>query len=71
MAISKVVYGNNTLIDLTSDTVTAATLTSGTTAHKADGSSVTGTLTFQTIYSGNSTPSSSTGVNGDIYIKTA
>ena len=32
---------------------------------------VAGTVTFQTIYSGSTTPSSSTGVNGDIYIKTS
>lgn len=33
--------------------------------------SVSGTAVFQTIYSGSSAPSSSTGVNGDIYIRTA
>lgn len=32
--------------------------------------SVSGGVTFQTIYSGSSAPSSSTGVNGDIYIQT-
>ena len=31
---------------------------------------VSGTVAFQTIYSGSSNPSSSTGVNGDVYIKT-
>lgn len=31
---------------------------------------VAGTVTFQTIYSGSNTPSSSTGVNGDVYIQT-
>ena len=31
---------------------------------------VVGTVTFQTIYSGSSAPSSSAGVNGDIYIQT-
>lgn len=45
MAISKVVYGNQTLIDLTSDTVTASDLASGKTAHGADGSAITGTNT--------------------------
>ena len=44
MAISKVVYGANTLIDLTADTVTAGTLAKGTTAHLANGNGVTGTL---------------------------
>lgn len=41
--ISKVVFGNKTLIDLTSDTVTAAKLLYGITAHAKDGSKITGT----------------------------
>lgn len=45
-AISKVVYGNTTLIDLTSDTVEASKLLSGYTAHGRDGEEVTGTCTF-------------------------
>ena len=43
MAVSKVVYGNTTLIDLTADTVTASALASGATAHGADGQQITGT----------------------------
>ena len=43
MAISKVVYGNETLIDLTSDTVAQDKLLDGYTAHKADGTAITGT----------------------------
>lgn len=46
MAISKVVYGNTTLIDLTTDTVEASNLLEGETAHKADGTSVTGECTY-------------------------
>ena len=69
MAISKVVYGTNTLIDLTSDTVTAQNLVSGITAHKADGTLVTGALVIQHYYTGTSDPSSSVGVDGDIYLK--
>lgn len=45
MAINKVVYGNNTLIDLTADTITAADLQSGVTAHDASGAVITGTST--------------------------
>jgi len=45
MAISKVVFGNTTLIDLTSDTIAAADLAYGKTAHGADGSLITGTST--------------------------
>lgn len=44
MAANKVIYGNTTLIDLTSDSVTEDVLFSGYTAHKADGTIVTGTL---------------------------
>lgn len=43
MPINKIIYGGNTLIDLTSDTVTPATLLKGVTAHGADGSIITGT----------------------------
>ena len=46
MAISKVVYGNTTLLDLTSDTVTAASLAFGITAHGADGNLIVGTNDF-------------------------
>ncbi|MBQ9388556.1 MAG: hypothetical protein IJU07_00080 [Synergistaceae bacterium] len=45
MAISKVIYGNTTLLDLTGDTVTASTLSYGITAHGADGEPITGTNT--------------------------
>lgn len=46
MAISKVIYGGNTLIDLTADTIKADKLLEGYTAHGADGEPVTGTCTF-------------------------
>lgn len=46
MAYSKVIYGGKTLIDLTSDTVTADKLLTGITAHGADGELVTGTCSF-------------------------
>lgn len=45
-AISKVIYGNTTLIDLTSDTVEASKLLSGYTAHGRDGEVVTGSCDF-------------------------
>lgn len=124
MAVNKVVYGNETLIDLTGDTVTAAALRLGIIAHDKSGAKVTGTMPEQgaqtitpgtanktipsgryltgaqtilgdpdlvpgnirsgvnifgvsgtmeegpSIYSGTSKPSSSLGVNGDIYVKT-
>lgn len=43
MAISKVVYGGNTLIDLTGDTVAPDKLKKGYTAHGADGEVINGT----------------------------
>lgn len=46
MAISKVVYGGEILIDLTGDTVTADKLINGITAHGKDGELITGTCTF-------------------------
>lgn len=45
MAISKVVYGNTTLIDLTGDTITASDLAYGKTAHGADGEAIVGSST--------------------------
>lgn len=44
--ISKVVYGNETLIDLTSDTVVASALLSGYNAHGANGEVINGACTF-------------------------
>lgn len=43
MAVNKVIINNETIMDLTNDTVTSATLMSGVTAHLADGEQITGT----------------------------
>lgn len=43
---SKVIYGGNVLIDLTSDTVTESVLLTGYTAHGADGEAITGSCAF-------------------------
>ena len=51
-AINKVVFGNQTLIDLTSDTITPADLQSGVTAHDASGAVITGTSTKDSDTSG-------------------
>ena len=44
--INKIIYGGNTLIDLTGDSVDAAHLLSGYTAHDKSGALITGTNTY-------------------------
>lgn len=46
MAISKVIYGDQILIDLTSDTVSEASLLTGVTAHGANGELITGSCGY-------------------------
>lgn len=48
MAISKVIYGGETLIDLTADTVTKEKVLKGYTTHGADGEPITGECEFDT-----------------------
>lgn len=43
MGVNKVIFGDETLIDLTGDTVTPDTLVKGATAHDASGEKITGT----------------------------
>lgn len=72
MAINKVVYNSTTLIDLSGDSLAdASNLVSGQTAHDRTGTQITGTLVIQEYYTGSSTPSSSLGNNGDLYLKTS
>lgn len=68
--VSKVVLGSSTLIDLTADTVDAAHLASGYTAHGADGAQVSGTLSFVTYHVSSSNPTSSDGSDGDVWLVT-
>lgn len=49
MAVNKVIYGGNTLVDLTGDTVTAADLADGVKATGADGKPVIGLMQKVTI----------------------
>lgn len=69
MAKNKVVYNGNTLVDLTDTTAVASDVASGKYFYGRDGVRTQGSLTFSTIYTGSSAPSSSTGVNGDIYLQ--
>ncbi len=68
MAVNKVVYNNNTLIDLTNDTVTTNDLVEGVVAHDKTGTQINGALVVRTVYTGSETPSNSVGVDGDIYL---
>lgn len=52
MGVKKVVYGDRTLIDLSSDTVTSKTLLSGKTAHNKTGDIVTGEYVRPLIING-------------------
>ena len=49
MGVAKVNYNDETLIDLTADTVTADTLLAGETAHDAEGNPVVGLYTPPTV----------------------
>ena len=60
MAYNKVVYGGQTLIDLTSDTVDPSTLLKNVTAHDKSGAQITGACEFD------SDTSDATAVAGDI-----
>ena len=71
MAFSKITVNGTTNMDLTSDTVTAASLLSGYTAHDASGTQITGTLSFVTYHTSTSAPTSSDGSNGDIWLVTS
>ena len=48
--INKVILGNETLLDLTADTVTAGKLASGITAHDKSGAPITGTAKLGSAY---------------------
>lgn len=49
MVYNKVIYADQTLIDLTGDTVTADTLVEGKVAHNAKGEQIVGTMKAPTV----------------------
>lgn len=75
ISASQYLTGAQTIKAVTVSGLSAANIASGVTVNIGDSAdadrimSVTGTLAFQTIYTGSSAPSASTGVNGDIYIQ--
>lgn len=58
MAISKVIFGNDTLIDISNDTVVAGALLSNYSAHGANGESISGSIAIAAAST--YTPSSAT-----------
>lgn len=58
MGVSKVIYGDNPLIDLTSDTVSANNLLQGETAHGANGDLITGAVITHDVIDNLTTESS-------------
>lgn len=68
MGVSKVDFGRTTLIDLTGDSVNAASLLRGKTAHNAAGEQVVGEVDLINVYTGSGEPSSDLGSDGDIYL---
>lgn len=70
MAVNKVSVNGKTVLDLSADTVTAATLNKGVTAHNAAGQKITGTrVDSATWHKGSSAPAASLGNNGDLYLQ--
>lgn len=66
MAVSKVVLGNETLVDLTSDTVSENTLLEGATAHAANGEQITGGVVVTPMYTGTKSAIESAIASGEI-----
>lgn len=66
MAVSKVVLGNETLVDLTSDTVSEDTLLEGATAHAANGEQITGGVVVTPMYTGTKSAIESAIASGEI-----
>jgi hypothetical protein len=53
--VNKVIYGGDVLIDLTGDSVSADKILKGITAHDKSGAKITGTCTFDSDTSEDST----------------
>lgn len=77
IASGRYLTGTQTIKAVTTTNLTAGNIANGVVVKIGDSTdddcvtSVTGSLAFQTYYTGSGTPSSSLGVNGDIYLKTS
>lgn len=60
--VNKVVYGSDTLIDLTSDTATAADVAAGKTLHLASGAAATGTASYAAAPENNGNATTANGI---------
>lgn len=69
MGRNKIIYGGETLIDLSADTVTSDKLAAGAVAHNAAGESITGALATRHLYGGDAAPAASLGEAGDVYLQ--
>lgn len=73
----KYLTGTQTIKAVTTTNLSASNILSGVTVKVGDSTdddcvaSVTGSVAFQTYYTGSSVPSSSLGANGDIYLQTS
>ena len=63
---NKVIYGGNTLIDLTGDTVNANNLLAGATAHDASGERIQGNVSVPTVLDDLSDVNASSPASGDV-----
>ena len=61
--------GTASFFDVSDTTAVTSDVTNAEYIYNAAGQKVQGTLTFSTIHTGSSAPSSSLGVDGDIYIQ--
>ena len=70
-SINKVIFGSDTLIDLTEDTVSPETLGKGVTAHDKSGVPIVGTMVINNYYVWSDVPPDTIGNDGDLYLKIA
>lgn len=70
MAVNKVDLNGETVLDLTTDTITPGALDVGVTAHDARGIQIVGTRTpSATWYEGTEAPPDTLGNNNDLYLQ--
>ena len=67
--INKVVYGTTVLVDLTDLQTEASNVVSGINGVDKAGNKFVGGLVIQKYYTGSTSPSSTLGNNGDLYLK--